>query len=414
MTVLFIDPNSGHAHADWQDAPSFLNVLASAQVHAHGFQPATPQPMSGRQQRAWRVDSMTHALNQFFQSAEGSRLDMERVAQGLVEQRIYRADGESIRLDSGLRDADGDLRMDAFGDNPGAAFARQLEFVHSEILREEHPVPTALQMFPTGSGIPLGARTHTVRRINQTGEADWYRGDGTPVGRVSYARDEVSFPVRTLVTSFDTDVFQMQSMAYANVNDVAERLRSARDLLELKLGEYLWSGDNRVDFYGINNFPYLPRRVAATAFDGTATPADVIAELNNAASYAYEASKQVFFADSIAMSPRVHRYLSTTQFSTASDTTILEYFIRTNPRIQSARVMEAHELENLGGVVGTDGIFFFRAGKEFVANETAGGIQVLPPQFSGFRQQTFLYLQTGGVVMRKLGNQLMLEVVASS
>jgi len=299
---------------------------------------------------------------------------------------------------------------DAFSDAGGLALARDLDFVHQKVLEEASPANNALNMFATGTGIPQGARTHSVRRLLYDGEAAWHRG-GNNAPRVGVRQKEEQFPVRHIVTSVEMNLFEMMSSNFANLNAYQRKLRGARKVMEKFLNHALWNGDEDQGYKGVLNYPYLAKKTAATAFDGSATAAAMLAELNSAANYPGEQSGAVFMPNRMVTSPRVKNLLMQTQNSTASDTTLGEYFLRNNDEI--ARIEAARELKDFNGVSGVDAILFYNDEPDSISHETVAGIQILPRQVFGFDEVTYMYMSTGGIVMRDAGNNILLLVTAA-
>lgn len=299
-------------------------------------------------------------------------------------------------------------RGDAFADVGGLHLPRDLEYLHAQVLEEKRPVPNAMKLFPTSQTIPPGARTHTVRRMMEDGEARWYRG-GKDVPSVGISQKEEQFPVKHIVTSIRTNHFELLSSNFAGLNEQGRKLRTARRIMESFLNDKLWNGDDDQNYKGVLNYPFLAKKVSAVAFDGTATAADVLAEMNAAANYPTENSFSVFAPNRCATSPRVRNFLMNTQHSLASDTTIGEFFTRVNAHISV--IEEAWELKDAGGT-GVDGILFWADDPDAIAHEAAQGLTILPAQSFGFDNITYMYMSTGGIVMRDAGNNILLLVTA--
>ncbi len=302
-------------------------------------------------------------------------------------------------------------RADAFGEANGLHIAKDLEYVHARALEEKTQPLNFFKFFRTGDGIPAGARTHTVRRFFTQGEAKFYAGAGSNVPTVSLTQAEEEFPVRHIVTSFETNVFEMMSSGYAGVQEEQRKVRGARKIMDRFLNTVGWNGDAAANYYGVLSYPYLAKKSAATPFDGTAASADdVLAELNAGANYAMEESGGTMMPNRCLTSIRVRNYLMQTQRSTASDKTIGQLFIEQNETINA--IESARELRDVGGT-GIDGILFYNDDKDSVCHETAGGVQMLPAQAHQFSSVRFMYMSSGGIVMRDAGNNLLLLVTAN-
>lgn len=387
-SVLYLDRTGARP---FEHEGQFLAMLDSARVAGGG-----PLRTDGAD-----VGPTPMAMSDYTSQRNAEVLDAWLAKNPKIAEQLRRMGG--VRID--------DDRVDAFGDAGGAALARDLDYVHARVLEEKAKPTNAMRQFRTGDGIPLGARTHTVRRFLEHGEAGWYRGSGTNVKSAGYRQKEQQFPVRYVVTSVATSVFELLSTQFAGINDYERKLRAGRRAIDQFVNAKLWNGDEQQNYYGVINYPWLAKRTTSTRFDGSETAADVVAALNEAANFPEQQSGGVFAPNRMVTSPRVANYLRQTQFSTASEATIAEYFLRNQDAI--SQVEKAYELADIGGT-GVDGILFYNDDEDAIAHETAGGLQILPQQSFGFDNITYMYLATGGIVMRDSGHNVLLLVEATT
>lgn len=310
------------------------------------------------------------------------------------------------RLDSAISDSIAKVkRQDSFAVSAGFHMARQLEHVYADVLREPFPMQNAFTLFPMDTSVDPGARFHTVRRVYQDGEAAVYRAGNRGIPRVGVSQREEQFPVKHYVTSFVYSLFEQLSSQFANSNLVAELLRTARDILMEFANDKTWNGDSVNGLYGVLNYPWIDKKLVATAFDGTADADDVIAELNDLANFPQETSKSTFKPDTVVVSPRVRNYLMNTARSATTDTTIGEFWLRTNS-LGIKNIEEAWELQ-AAGPGDTDGILFYRRDRLGITNVVPQPFSTLPVQAMGFEDVTFCWMSHGGVVMRDVGNNVL-------
>lgn len=312
------------------------------------------------------------------------------------------------RVDSAWQVARAGSRRDAGGAASASAgfhFARQLEYIYADVLREDFPTPNAWDLFPIDSTVPVGARTHTVRRIYSEGDAAVYRGGQTKIPRVQLSQKEEQFPVRHYVTSFVYSLFEQLSSAFANTALVAELLRVARDVLMEFANQKVWYGDPDNGIYGVLNYKWLPKKIVATPFDGTASPDDVIAALNALGNFPAERSKSRMRPDTFVTSTRVKNYLMNTPRSSNTDTTIGRFWLDNNS-LGIKQIQDAWELQGKGPG-GTDGALFYRRDRLGICNVVVQNFTTLPVQSLGFEDTTFAYMSHGGVIMRDVGNNIL-------
>ena len=317
--------------------------------------------------------------------------------------------GAFARADSGLAAQRADsARKDAVDATAGLFLARDLEHRYADILREPRPVQNAFRLFPIDTTVPVGARTHTVRRVYGHGEVAVHR-KGQSVPTITMSQGEEQFPVRHYATSFAFDIFELATSDFASFPLVAEAIRVARDLVEEFANRATWHGITNAGVYGIFNYPWLAKKGSAVAFDGTASASDVIAELVAIADYPVNTSKATFAPDTMVVSPRVRNYLFGTPRSTTTDTSIGKWFTDNHARIKV--IEEAWELQG-SGPGGTDGILVYRRDRLGIANVVPQAFTLLPTQRDGFDELTLAYMSHGGVIMRDVGNNLLAWVDA--
>ena len=302
----------------------------------------------------------------------------------------------------------GDSRRDAFTPQAGLYMARDLEYTYDEVLREPFPEPNALRLFTTDGSVPVGAESHRVRRLYQEGEVGWYK-DGSAVPRVDIAQREMTFPVKYAVTSFGYSIFQRMNAEFArsqgNISfDMhGEKMRAARQMMAEFNNRALWFGAPQVGLFGVINYPWLPKKAIATAFNGDSDPRDILAELNRLANYPHEMSNSVFQPDRMAMSPALRNYLFETPWSPLDSTgkTIGKYFLENHPRIST--IDEAWELAGVGPN-NEDGILVWKGDRLGITIVTPGGpFNALPPQEVKFDLEINCWSASGGVIMRDAG-----------
>lgn len=331
----------------------------------------------------------------------GGQFEMPKGAEPLL--RMDAADLRQAREQVNTR------RLDALAPGRGFHLARQLEHVYNETLREEFPPQSAFEAFPIDTSVPVGARSHTVRRITQQGEARVYRANSGEVPRVGVSQEEESFPVHHYVIGIEMSIFDIESSNFAGSN-LRSELQTAAQVTMMEFANHKsWFGDDAFSIYGVFNYPWLPKMVMPVAAKVGSDPDAFLAQMNKAANYAHEESKTVYSPNALRVSPRVRRYMATTRIGTVNDTKILDDFLKANPRITS--VEESWELQG-SGPGGTDGMLFYRRDKRSIANVIPRMFTMLPAQESGFAITIPCVMSHGGMVQRDPLNNLLAFVEA--
>lgn len=354
-----------------------------------------------------RMDSAAFvgALSRFQESSAQSRTKRGDSIGAVM--RSYREQINARRIDEAIRSNSVDGRADGFSANAGFHLARDLEFVHAEVLEEEFPLPNALRLFSESGTVPVGANTHTMRRVFSHGEARVYRGPGDKIPRVGATQREETWPIRHLVAGYGWDIFEAASANFANSGLLTKNARDARDAIMELANRLWWQGSEIHQLYGVLNYPWLPKKDIATGFSRatvTASPDTVLGELNDLVNFPHDESKSVFQPTVLAMTNALRDVLSSVRFAAGSDTTILEQFLKNSAHIK--RVEVAWELEDAGGA-GIDGMLAYRDDQRGIQIVMPQGITQLPIQEKGLESEVINYASIGGVVMPDVLNNIL-------
>lgn len=300
-------------------------------------------------------------------------------------------------------------RRDSFAAGNGLALSRQLEHRYGEVLREKYPVPTGLTLFPIDTSVPPGARHHTVTRFYDAGDAAVYRA-GMEIPMVGVNAAEELFPVRHYVNSFGWDLFQALSAQYINFSQAAEYLRVARDIMMRFANRKTWYGSDVHGIYGVLNYPWLYKMVSMLSWDSSAAAQDLLDELNFGANFAEENSDEVFTPNKMVTTAKVRNLLNRVYIGDDKKRTVRQAFLEDNEKIDS--IETAPELSGVGPG-NTDGILFYRDDRMGISNVLPQTFTTLPQQLKGFESITYAYMSHGGVIMRDVGNNLLMWVDVS-
>ena len=296
-------------------------------------------------------------------------------------------------------------RADALISNAGS-FPRDFEFIYEPEL-EEIRAPLNLQrLFQMDTRVPLGAKTHTVRRRLGTGDAAVVR-TGTEIPVVGHQRIEESFPVIYLAAAVEVDWFDMISDSFEGRNNFQDDTRTAVRVIDERVNDIGFNGHAPSNMFGMLNYPTLAKSVSAETYNTGGSSADaIIGDMNNAANFAIETSKGAMRPNRTATSIRRRNFLMQTRI-TDINARLGQFWLDGQEFINSIEGVQ--ELEGIGPN-GEDGIFFYNDGLESTAF-----VMVQPPtpmpahQVDSFRSHVVYVAAIGGTIMRDVGaNHLLL------
>lgn len=291
-----------------------------------------------------------------------------------------------------------------------AGFPRDFEHIRAKVWEEVREPLTAMKLFPMDTEIPVGARTHTARRIVGGGEATIDYRAGMQIGRAHTARVEEQFQTAWVVCAVDQNVVDGFAQNFAGLSDYRYDLREARRLVDEALNTIAWKGIPGKQMYGAIEYPSLGKFKSSQSFAAGAGGEAMVQALNDALIVQRRASGGAMRSNAVAVSPEVNTRLATTRHSDSSDLTALEYFLRTQPANGIKSIEEAPELTNAGGD-GVDGIFFFKKDLNSIAHVLPQQPTIMPVYQSGpLDMTTVVIAQTGGIVQGDVGNNILMLV----
>lgn len=345
-------------------------------------------------------DSLVRSVKQFDSYATTPKREQEarmRANKAVIEQTLndpqfrFQAESQGINLD-------------AVASGGAVAFMRELEHVYTEILRETYEPLNAKALIPIDTQVPLGKKTHTVRRIDHQGSMDWYRRNSIDEGNVSFSTDEKSYPVNVAVTKIEMNFFDQLAMGQVRSTNLEGELRNAANRVADEFyNEKTWFGDDSVGHLGVWNYPFVPKLISGVTFGpGGGTPIQQLNELIRLSRINKDPTKGVFYPTECAMPIRYMDYFQSTYIDTAgSKATILEEFRKLS---NIRQVHEVHETSGAGPDNGAganyDILFFFRRDKRAIASSVLKTLTFMPLQREGFDMYIPAYMVLGGVIMR--------------
>jgi len=286
-------------------------------------------------------------------------------------------------------------RLDS--DTPGAGifFARQLEHIQAELLEEKRPPLNAFRLLRTDRSVPAHVKTYTRRMLSANGQAKFIRDYSRDLPRVGVDATEESWNVRDCGNSYGYSVKEILAARATGMPLDSSMAAAAMRAVEELQNETAWYGNAAVGLYGLCNYPTFPRLVIDTAFDDTSAEDDIISALHTIANSAHQRTKGIARPTAMMMPLAAYNYIATTPRSSTSDTTILEFFLRTSPFIN--RIEPVHELD-ASGPSGEPMIACFDPSMPGVVDHVLPQLFTqMPPQSVGLEVQVPCWASSGGI-----------------
>lgn len=236
---------------------------------------------------------------------------------------------EEIRTDDRIAQ----LRVD---DGETWVLARQLEFVQAEVFDVLFPPPKALEFIPLDTSVPPGATAFVYREMEASGVASIIANYAQDLPRIDAMVRETAQKVVDVGDSYGYSVRDLQQAAYANIALDATKARMAREAIDRKFDEVLAIGNTVHGISGFTNHANVPTLALSNgAWLTTASPDEILEDMNEAVTTVITQSKGVHEPDTMLLPLDMFEHISNTPRSEHSDTTILEFFLRTNRHVKS-------------------------------------------------------------------------------
>lgn len=303
-------------------------------------------------------------------------------------------------------------RRDALGAGLGGGaggFPRDFEYIRTQLWEEKRQPLNALRLFPRDTSVPLGARTHTARRMKGNGEAEIYRGGSVQVrARTTYG--EETFGVVYIVSAVQTQFFEQLTTDYAGIRQYQNDMRVARRVVDEKVNEIFFNGDEPSDVCGVLNYPDLATQPFGLTISDSTDPKAIVRQLHNVQYTPMIRTGGTFSPTRMVTSPRIRAFLASRkhELNGGTDTTMLEYFLsKQDESFGVSSVDVAQELQGIGPN-GEDGMLFYLPQLDSMGLVDIQSTTTLPVfQSSALEQVTVVYSAIGGVVMGDLGNHIL-------
>lgn len=205
----------------------------------------------------------------------------------------------------------------------------QRSHIETEVMKREYPEIMYSRLVPVDTAASPFAASVTFFSQDSAGQAKFINGKGDDVPLVNLMRNkfEQGINMGGIGYSFSLEeVGAAQEMGMNLSNDGAE---AAREAYEQHVDEVAHLGAAELGVEGFLNMTGISTAAASGTFAGS-TPQQILAIINDTITGIFETTKGVDLPDTVLLPLQQFGYISTTQLSPESDTTILEFILRAN------------------------------------------------------------------------------------
>lgn len=294
-------------------------------------------------------------------------------------------------------DAAGTLVLDAQGQ---VFFQRQLELIKSETFDYEYHELKADKMIPVDTEGDLGVETITYRRFSKRGYAKIIADYATDIPRVDILGEEVTVTVKTVAAAYGYNIFEIARAQRAGVALASRRAQTATDAIMERLDRAAWYGSPNDGLQGFFDFPGILEYIIPNGTGGfpefsTKTSAEILADMNGITRLVKTTTRGKRIVNQMIMPIEQHDIISTKQNSTATDISVLQYFLNTHPGVSVDWVEECKG----AGPLGEDIMMAYVKSPRNLYQNRPVPMMTLPQEYKNMEYIVTQIARTGGLSM---------------
>jgi hypothetical protein len=284
-------------------------------------------------------------------------------------------------------------------DEDGIWLSRELEAIESRVFEKKYADIIYPRLIPVNTTtVGPAADTYTYRMLDRTGKFKVIQDRAKDLPRADVTRKEVTLKVVSIASSYGYTVQETRAARYTGFGLQEERVTAVRRAYEEMVNEMALFGDASIGIEGfLNNSSVDQLNVTQSWISTSSTPDEMLSVLNTAVSSIVKGTKMVERPNTIALAYEDHNKLMTTPRSTTSDTTVMEYFLRTNEYINEFIPM--NELDDFGGA-NKNRMVVYNRDPEKLELFIPQVLEFFPPERSGLEYSVAAHARVMGTAIR--------------
>lgn len=282
-------------------------------------------------------------------------------------------------------------RVDA---TESALFSRSLEHVRAQALEVNYPELQGRSLVPVDNSINNGAETGLYRVYDKVGTAEITSDYSTRGPRADVTGKEVTYKFRGVKSSYGYSLQEMRASVYAGAQLPARKANAARYAIEQAIDEQIFVGSVLGGFKGLTNQANTVTETAAGVWS-SATSDAILTDMNKAVKKIVVDSNGVEIPDTMLLPLDQYSIIADKARATGTDTSVLKYFLGTNPYIK--RVIPVVRLATASS--GSPMAIIYKLDPNKLQAPIPQEFEQLPPQIDGYETVTQCHARVGGVVL---------------
>jgi hypothetical protein len=284
----------------------------------------------------------------------------------------------------------------------GVFFQRELEKIKSKSYDVKYAELKARSLLPVSFEAGPGAESITYRQYDMTGVAAIIANYAKDLPRADIKAKEFTSPVKSLGASYGYNVQEIRASQMTGKSLEQLRANAAKRGIEQSINTIAFFGNSETGLAGFINNANIGTFTVPNDGSGSSTlwanktPDQIIRDLNGLINKTVTDTKGVDAADTVILPLSSYNYIASTPRSSTSDTTILEFFMKSNPYVKE--VTWLNELETAGSGP-SKRMMAFRRDPDFLTLEIPQDFEQFPEQEQGLEFVVPCHARIGGVIL---------------
>ena len=265
----------------------------------------------------------------------------------------------------------------------------QVSSIESEVYAIRYADIQYPRLVPVDTSAYPWAKTVTYFTTDGVGQADWMNGDAgdMPFAELSRSRYETTVESAKIGYRFSLEEVN-QAMMIPGMDLPADKAAAARRAADELVERVAISGDSRKGFLGLINQTLVPQTAVPNGASGSPlwankTPAEILADVNNALVGAWAGTGQVELHDTVLLPVAQYGTIASMPRSATSDTTVITYLqtnnVYTSTTGQPLTIRTLRQLAG-AGAGGTNRMITYRRDPQVLKFHMPMPHQFFPPQ----------------------------------
>ncbi len=280
-------------------------------------------------------------------------------------------------------------------------FSRELEFKKARTYDVIKAPLKSFELIPVSTEAGPGAETISYEQYDSTGVAKIIANYADDLPRSDVKGKEFFAPVKSIGGSYGYTLQEIRAAQMAGKSLEQRKANAAAEAQRQKWNSIAFTGDTATGLPGWLSNANVP----ASAVDAgastdtewdTKTPTEILADMNGAVNGVIDLTNGVEQPDTLVLPIKQYTQIATTRQDSGTDTTILEYFLRNSPTVNT--VEWANELKG-AFTGGTDGFIAYTRSPDKFTLEMPQMFEQLPVQERGLEFVVPCHSRIAGVII---------------